>query len=162
MQERKSNKEFKIFRPNKIKSIFLLLISSVFVFGGYLMLEDKLLEGWFTIVFFGIGIIVSLIQLHPNLTYLKLDKDGFEVKSPFRSNFTKWSEVKNFNKGSIRGNKMILFDYTSEHKKWNTGKKIAQFLSGNQGAILSNYNINTDKLLALMIEYKRASNHNQL
>ncbi|MCD8412865.1 hypothetical protein LNJ09_08925 [Tenacibaculum finnmarkense genomovar ulcerans] len=82
---------------------------------------------------------------------------GFEVKVLFRSNFTKWTDIKGFIQGKIKGNKMIFFDYTDNHKKWNNGKKVAKFLSGKEGAIQSSYNISTDKLIELMTEYKRKS-----
>ena len=49
---------------------------------------------------------------------------------------------------------MIFFDYTDQHKKWNSGKKVAKFLSGSEGAVQSSYNIKTDELLNLMKEYK--------
>lgn len=132
----------------------LLLISSVFVTIGILMLEDKTLMEWFIISFFGLGVIVSLIQFHPNASYLKLTDEGFEVKNLFRSSFTKWVDVKEFRQGHINGNKMIFFDYTDEHKKWNNGKKIAKFLSGKEGAVQSSYNISTENLIELMTKYK--------
>lgn len=75
----------------------------------------------------------------------------------FRSRLTNWNDVKNFRKGQIKGNMMIFFDYTEHHKKWNNGKKLAKFLSGNGGAVPSSYNIKTDELLNLMKEYKRKS-----
>ncbi|WP_405207110.1 STM3941 family protein [Aquimarina sp. LLG6339-5] len=149
--------ETKIFRQNKLKNLMLFLICSVFVAIGILMLKDKTLIGWFIISFFGFGIIISLIQFHPNASYLKLTDEGFETKNLFRSNFTKWTDIKEFRQGYVYGNKMIFFDYTDEHKKWNSGKKVAKFLSGKEGAVQSSYNISTDKLIELMIEYKLKS-----
>ncbi|NRD20954.1 hypothetical protein HNV08_12930 [Winogradskyella eckloniae] len=149
--------EPKIFKQNKLKNLILFLISSVFVTIGILMLKDKTLMGWFIISFFGLGIIVSLIQFHPNASYLKLTDEGFETKNLFRSNFTKWDDVKEFRQGHINGNKMIFFDYTDEHKKWISGKKVAKFLSGKEGAVQSSYNIKTEELLNLMKEYKLKS-----
>ena len=113
--------------------------------------------GWFGISFFGLGVIVSLIQFYPNASYLKLNQEGFEVKSLFRAHFTKWSDIKDLRQGHINGNQMIFFDYTDEHKKWNTGKKIAKFLSKKEGAVQSTYNISTDELMRLMLEYKMKS-----
>jgi hypothetical protein len=96
-------------------------------------------------------------SIFPNSTYLKLTDEGFEVKGLFRSSFTKWTDVKDFREGQIKGNKMIFFDYTDNHKMWNNAKKVAKFLSGNEGAVQSSYNIKTDRLLNLMKEYKRKS-----
>ena len=145
------------FRKNKWKSLLLFSLSLVFVPLGFLMLEDEPLIGVLGIALFGLGGIAALTQLLPNVYYLKLDEEGFEVKSLFRSSFTKWSEIKNLKEGSIRGNKMIFFDYTAKHKKWKAGKKLAKFLSGKEGALISDYTIKTSELLELMKEYKRNS-----
>ena len=143
-----------IFKPNKLKNLMLLLVCGAFVTIGIFMLQDKPLMAWFGISFFGLGVIVSLIQFYPNSSYLKLNEEGFEVKSMFRTNFTKWSHVKDFRKGHINGNKMIFFDYTEQHKKWNKGKKISNFLSGKEGAVQSIYKISTEELIKLMITYQ--------
>lgn len=149
--------EPKIFRPNKLKNSILFLGCSAFVAIGIFILDKEPKIGWSGIIFFGLGVIVSLIQFYPNSTYLKLTDEGFEVKGLFRSSFTEWTDVKGFRKGDINGNKMIFFDYTDKHKKWNSGKKVARFLSGKEGAVQSSYNIKTQELLDLMKEYKLKS-----
>jgi len=149
--------EPKIFRPNKLKNALLFLGCSTFVAIGVFILDRDPKIGWGSIIFFGLGVIVSLIQFYPNSTYLKLTDEGFEVKGLFRSSFTKWTDIKDFRKGQIKGNKMIFFDYTEKHKKWGNGKKAAKFLSGNEGAVQSSYNISTDNLIELMTEYKLKS-----
>lgn len=149
--------EPQVFRPIQLKNLILFFGCSAFVAIGIFIRNSDGKIRWGSIVFFGIGVIVSLIQFLPNSKYLKLTDNGFEVKGLFRSSFTKWTDVKNFREGQIRDVKMIFFDYTDNHKKWNNGKKIAKFLSGNEGAVQSSYNIKTDKLLNLMKEYKRKS-----
>ncbi|WP_130735852.1 STM3941 family protein [Flavobacterium sp. J27] len=150
-------KEAKIFHQNKLKSFFLFIISLLFVCGGIFITKEKTWLGWSIILFFGLSLIVSIIQFFPNATYLKLDDEGFEVKTLFRSSFTKWSEVTNFRRGNINGNKMIFFDFTEEHTKWKNEKKMAKLLSGMEGAIQSTYTISTEDLLHLMMDYKMKS-----
>jgi hypothetical protein len=143
-----------IFKPNQLKNIILLLVSSTFVIIGIFNLDSDPNFSWVGIIFFGLGIIVSIIQFFPNSTYLKLTDEGFEVKSLFRSSFTKWTEIKDLREGQIKGNKMIFFNYTENHNKWNIGKEIAKSLTDTEGAIQSSYNIKTQQLLNLMKEYK--------
>lgn len=150
-------REPQIFKPNKLKNSILFFGCSAFVIGGIFILDRDPKIGWGCIIFFGLGIIVSLIQFYPNSTYLKLTDEGFEVKGLFRSSFTKWTDIKDFRQGQIKGNKMIFFDYTDRHKKWKSGKKVAKFLSGKEGAVQSSYNIKTEDLLNLMKEYKLKS-----
>lgn len=147
----------KIFRPSKLKNSILFLGCSAFVAIGVIILDKDPKIGWGCILFFGLGVIVSLIQFYPNSTYLKLTDEGFEVKGLFRSSFTKWTDVKDFREVQIKGNKMIFFDYTDKHKKRNNGKKVAKFLSGKEGAVQSSYSIKTGQLLDLMKEYKLKS-----
>ncbi|MCH2032353.1 MAG: hypothetical protein MK202_02440 [Tenacibaculum sp.] len=150
-------KETRIFYPNKLKTLALLSISTIFVVGGFSLIDKEPIIGWLTISFFSLGIIVSIVQFIPNSTYLKLNHEGFEVKGLFKSNFTKWIHVKDLREGSINGNKMIFFDYTEQHRKWKKGKKLSKFLSGKEGAVQSSYNIKTKVLLQLMIDYKKDS-----
>ena len=121
------------------------------------MLEDKPIMGILGICFFGLGGIAFLTQLLPNGYYLKLDEEGFEIKALLRTNFTHWYEVKNIRASNVRGTKMILFDYTAKHKKWKRGKKLAKFLAGKEGGLVSDYNIKSKELVNLMKEYKRNS-----
>jgi len=152
----------KIFKVNNFKNLIFLLLSSAFVVIGILILQDEFLKGLLIILLFGLGVIIFLLQLHPASSHLKLTQDGFEVKMLFRSSFTKWTHVKDFEKGVMNGNKMIFFDYTSKHKKWKNGKKTAKFLSGKEGAMQSIYKISTDELVKLMIEYKLKSEKESL
>lgn len=147
----------KLFRPNKSKNILLLIICLTFVSVGFFVINDKPFLKWLIILFFGIGIVVSLLQFYPNSSYLKLTEEGFEVKSLFRSHFTKWSEIDNFRLGNMSGNDMIFFDYTDEHKKWKYGKKVSKFLTKKDGAIQSSYNISTIELFDLLLLYKSKS-----
>ena len=149
--------ETHIFRPNKLKNMILLVGSSISVALGFIVLDDDPKMFWLNIIFFGLGVIVSLIQFYPNSTYLKLDKEGFEIKHLFRSSFTKWSEIKDLTQGQVGMIKVIFFDYTDEHKKWCIAKIMAKNLAKKEGTIMNLYNIKTDELLRLMKEYKRKS-----
>ncbi len=151
------NSEPKIFRPNKVKFAIFFFICSLFVAIGIFIKDQDPMIAWANIIFFGLGAIASLVQFYPNASYLKLTDEGFEVKTIFRSNFTKWSDVKEFSQDTIRGNKMIFFNYTNSHKKHKISKKLAKFLAVKEGVIQSSYNIKTKELLNLMKEYKRKS-----
>ena len=147
----------KIFRRNKLKDLLFFLICSLFVALAYVILEEDPWMGWLGISFFGFGAISFLIHFLTNYSYLKLNEEGFEVKSLFHTKTTKWSEVKDFRQANFRGNKMICFDYIDKHNNGKKNKKLSKFLSGNQGAVQSSYNIKAEELLKLMKNYKRKS-----
>ncbi len=146
--------EPQIFRPNKVKVFALFLLSSMFVALSVFIIDENPTMSWISIIFFGLGIVISLIQFYPNSTYLKLTYEGFEVKSLFRSSFTRWTDIKDLEERSFRGNKMIFFDYTEKHEKYKKGNKLAKFLSVKEGSIQSIYDIKTKDLLDLMKYYK--------
>ena len=121
-----------ILRPKKLKIIGLLLISLLFVIGAFTFIDKEPLLGWSSIIFFGLGVIVFVIVLIPNSTYLKLTYDGFEMRSLYKSHLTKWGDVKSFRAGSITvpiftslgtflssKKKMVFFDYEESYKKCN-------------------------------------------
>jgi len=102
----------KIFRRNKLKDLMIFLLFLVFVAGAYSTLGKNPMMGWFGISFFGLGATIFLIQLITNVSYLKLDAEGFEQKSLFHKKKYMWSDVKDFRKVNFRGNKSIFFDFT--------------------------------------------------
>ncbi len=143
-----------ILKPKKLTTVILLLISILFVVIGFISMEEKIFIKWGGIIFFGLGIIVFIIELLPNSSYLKLNKEGFEMRSLYRSHFIKWTEVTNFGIFYFRFNTMVAFNYTADYKKHNTGKKISELLSGYHGALSGTYGMNATKLAELMNEWK--------
>lgn len=151
--------ETKILKPKRLKTIGLLLISILFVILGIFLIENNSFQRWLGIIFFGICMIVFLIQLIPNSSYLKLTKNGFEIRNLFKSNYTKWSDVETFKTGYIRHSEMVMFDFSKEHNKHNIGKKIAKFLASNEGALPNTYGMKATELAELMNKWKSESNN---
>jgi hypothetical protein len=135
----------RIFIRNKFKDIVFLLISLVFVAGGYSLLEKNLMMGWLGIFFFSLIAVVFLIQLISNTSYLKLSEEGFEEKTLLKTKSFKWKDVSNFEIRSFRWNKSIHFNHNdkSGNKNWKS--------------IISSYTIKTQDLLVLMRDYKKKS-----
>lgn len=146
--------ETKILRPGVLKTIVLLLVCALFVTIGILYMDENLFTSWMGILFFGLGAIVFVIQLIPNSSYLKLTIEGFEVKNLFRTTFTKWSEVELFTVGRVRRSLMVLYNYSIEHNKYNTAKKMVRSLAGNEAALPNNYGMKAIELAKLMNEWK--------
>lgn len=146
--------EIKILRPNPIKTIAFLIVGALFVVIGFYLMEENPFMAWIAIIFFGSGVIVFAIQLMPDSSILKLSNDGFEVKNLFKSDFTKWSDVNQFRVGYAGQTKMVMFDFSRDHKKHNVGKKVAKFLSGNEGALPETYGMKAKDLSELMNDWK--------
>jgi hypothetical protein len=143
-----------MLRPKAPKTILLALVSLVFTAGGILIAQKESLKGWSIAAFFGLGFIVFIIQLIPGSTQLTLTKDGFIMTSLFRSNLTKWTDVKAFKLGYLGRKQAVVFDYSSTHKKHAVGKLIAKKLSNSHGALPSNYGLPHAELLSLLNSWK--------
>ncbi|MEQ6123281.1 STM3941 family protein [Pseudotenacibaculum sp. MALMAid0570] len=140
--------------PSIFKYLLLLVICSSFVYLGFFRIEIEPNIAWGTIIFFGLGVIVAILKLIPGSSYLKLTKEGFEIRSLYRSHFTKWNDVENFRVNSIRTwysyNKMVMFDYHKNHTKYTFGKRLSK-------ALPETYGMSAQKLSELMNEWKSKS-----
>jgi len=146
-----------ILRPKPLKTIILALVCLAFTTGGILISLEEEWKGWLIASFFGLGLLVFIVQLIPGSSQLTLTKEGFIVTSLFRSYFTEWSDIEPFEVGYVGKSKFVKFDYKANHKKHKTGKGIAKFLTGNHGALPSNYGMSLEDLSGLMNTWKSAT-----
>ena len=150
-------KQTKIFKRNKWNDFLFFLLCLGMAIGGCFFLEKDPVMAWLGIVLFGSGTILLLLHLLTNSSYLKLDEEGFEVKTLLVTKKTKWSHIEGFRQVNFRGNKTICFDYTDEYNEFKRGKKRFKLFDKKSGGVASCYTIKTNKLLNLMIVYKRKS-----
>jgi hypothetical protein len=143
-----------ILRPGIIQPMILGLVSLTFSIGGLMMTHEESLKGWLIALFFGLGLIVSIIQLIPGSTQLTLTKEGFTMTSLFRNHFTKWSDIKTFKIGFLGRNKAVMFDYVDNHQKHKIGKNLSKFIADSHGALPSNYGLKVTALVHLMNQWK--------
>ncbi|MES0490377.1 MAG: hypothetical protein ABUK01_10320 [Leptospirales bacterium] len=90
------------YKPTKLKWSGVLLTFSIFVFAGFLMSGKSDHTGFdsfmgiYLMFFGGVGILVSILQFIPNVSFLRLTPEGFEMKSLGRCHSYKWSEIREF------------------------------------------------------------------
>lgn len=136
-----------ILRPGKIKNIILILISIGFISLGISLLEKNMLIAVLNIFFFGICLIIFIINMIPNSSYLKIDEKGIEMKNLFRTTFIPWQAVSGFKTKFIFVNKLVTF--TIDEKLLENSK-----MKGKTGAFPDTYGMSAQKLAALLNEYK--------
>jgi len=142
------------FRPSKWKTLGLFLISLLFTLAGILMINDGQMMGWFVSVFFGIGCLVFIAILLPNSSYLRLSEKGFEMRSLFKSSFTNWNEVDQFEPRYIGVNKMVFFKFNSNYEKSGGFKGMVEEMAKNEGALPDTYGHSAEELAELLNEWK--------
>ncbi len=138
---------------SKKKSILLLLGSIAFVaLGVWLILEADNLTGWrarnpiltrgigiTSILFFGLGIFVSIKRLIKSEIALIISTEGLNV-NPKKSltEFIKWSDILGFEEIKIQSTRIVIIgvknpEYWLEQEKSSFRRKLMQFN-------ISNYN----------------------
>jgi hypothetical protein len=135
-----------VFYASRLKAVLLLLGSAAFVALGWWMTKHKPLIGWLCVAFFSLGVPAALLMFVPGVVHLRLDRDGFELKSLGRRQTTKWRDVQSFSVASIRGAKMIAIKYRPQYSEQRAARAVATALSGMEGAIPNSYNISLPKL----------------
>ena len=136
-----------ILKPRKIKNLFLIITSLGFVILGISLLEKKLWVGVLNIFFFGICLIIFIINMLPNSSYLKIDERGVEMKNLFRITFIPWKAVNGFTTKSIFLKKMVTFNI-------DENLLIASKIKGKTGAFPDTYGMPAENLADLLNEYK--------
>ena len=138
------------------KALLIMVYSICLVsLGVWLKQSGWSFLGWLTIVFFGLGVPLSLLMLLPNATYLRLDEEGFEMRSVFRNNRYRWTDVAGFTIGSLRGAKMIAIHFRHDFKPQRLARSMAAALAGMEGAIPNHYNAPLEEILEALNAWRQ-------
>lgn len=149
-QERLTSLPIEI-RGSKI-FILTIIIGLGFLIIGIMMGLDGQKEGYLIGGFFSLAAFFGIWVLSPNGPVLKIDKDGFEYKSIFKSEKIKWSDVKSFGLWQSRGNKMLTWVWIDRIIESGERKKgFGSSLMGFQASFQNYYAIGQKDLLALMV-----------
>jgi hypothetical protein len=68
-----------VLRPNRGRTVLMVLGSVVFVLGGWWMIGSGRAFGWIVIAFFGVSCIAWLVRLLPGSCGVVLMKEGFAI-----------------------------------------------------------------------------------
>jgi PH (Pleckstrin Homology) domain-containing protein len=138
-----------ILRPRKGKWALVLLGSAAFVATGFWMVTDSPSErfwGYAGIIFFGLCLVIALIQFIPGSSFLRLTADGITVRAMWRTTFYRWSDIARFGAaefttfGARQRFVGLDFSATYPHRdRAQTVKKINRALIGFEGTLPDNY-----------------------
>jgi len=146
-----------VLRPPKVKMIVLLIISVIFVALGIWMIIDNAPNGWFVVIFFGLCMLTFIIQFLPNSTFIRLTKEGFEMRSLFRSVYLRWEEARDFAPIRVGRNRLVGFNFTSSYKGTAKMRGLNSSLTGYESCTPVEVEINSQELAELMTKVRAAS-----
>ena len=169
---------------SKKKSLLLLIASIIFVIGGiYMLMNTENLTGYrvrnplfiktigiASILFFSLGIYVSIKQLFTNQLILIIDKKGVNINpKKSLSDCIEWKNIKGFSELKIQSQKLIIInvdnsDYWIEKEENGMKKKLIKFNTNNYGSpfnLSANFmQINHEELTKTLNENLNKYKHN--
>lgn len=99
---------------SRLKWLLVLLGSSIFVAVGISALAtEKLMI--LAIIFFGLGVVISLVQILPNASNLKLTTAGMLTRSLYKEHKINWRDVAEFGVMRIGLQRKVAWRYTAEY-----------------------------------------------
>ena len=146
--------ELKLF-PSKRRMIMLIAGSAVFTVGGIGMITSGDTMGWFVAIFFGLCVVVGIVNILPNASHLHLTQDGFEIKSLFKARSYSWDNVHDFRAYEASDTaKLVGFDLSESYPVGKTMRKVNSAIAGVHDSLPDNYGMKAEALAHLMNEWK--------
>ncbi len=150
------NKPFVKLKPSKKEALLLGFISSFFVIAGYYFgIKDGKWMGYFCSIFFSLGIIVSIFMLLPNCMGLLIYEDHMILLNLFKKSKIEFKNIEEFFvvKQSVNGmttNKLVGFNFKSEYKEMNFGRKAAKLIADCEAALPNTYGMKAEELVEIL------------
>jgi len=141
--------------------------SALFTAGGVWMIFDAASSdlyhrtiGILTVIFFGVGILISVIQLLPGAGWLRLDENGFEATSFFfrrqRYRWTDSSDFSDFSDFSAWGIPLAIVVFRALKRGPGVLKKVSASVTGGRNCSLPDtYGMRACDLARLMTAWQK-------
>ena len=126
------------------------------IIGGW-MIQSGERMGWMCLVVFGIGVLVALLSLMPNATYLRLDSEGFTMCSMYRAHSFRWADVSGFAVRRVFTNTMVMFNFEPAYVRTPGLRSFNVELVGFEAGLPDNYGLKHQELADLLNRFKEAS-----
>lgn len=146
-----------ISRPLKWIAIFVMCF--LFTVCGITMIVSGVFAGYFVAAVFGPGSVLGGIQLHPRSSYLRVQSDGFIIRSLFRDGFIGWHDVEGF--GTTEDRKHVIFDYSESYERHQALRIISSGIAGGEGMLPDTYGLKAEELARLLNEAKERYSQGQ-
>jgi hypothetical protein len=143
-----------ILRPRKSSALLYLMLCAAFTAGGIWMIANDKPAGWSVSSFFGLGVVVFIVNLPPSSSYLLLKKEGFTVCSLYRKSSFKWSDIEEFVVGYLIGPKMVVFNFSLTYDRQQKSRIISKAIAGYEGALPDTYGMSAKELAELLNNWK--------
>lgn len=111
--------------------------------------------GILTCGFFGLGIPMALIQLHPKASFLHLTTDGFTMRTLFRNHTVRWVTVNEFAVIWVGSNRVVAWNYIHALRGSGRLAGMSRKMSGYEAALPDTYGMRPQDLADLLNSIRR-------
>jgi len=144
------------FHGSRERFLWLLVFGLCFLLLGYWAFFEQRM--WFlggvTIAFAVFGLVVTLLMMRPGSTYLRLDRQGFEIVAARRRYRYTWFDVDAFYLCNISGADAVGIKFNPSCQSQRIGRAFAEGLTGVEGAISNIFNATPTHICATLNEWK--------
>jgi hypothetical protein len=146
-----------VLRPSRWKHFAYFLVCVVFTAIGVwqLRLHPTDVVGWISVVFFGLGSAIFIVQFLPGASYLRVEQEGFLFCSLYRkSPLIPWRDVSDFRVASVPpvGHPLVVFDWhTAPSRRFRAAN---QFLVSATDGLPDTYGLPPRQLAGILNEWR--------
>ncbi len=150
-----------VHHPSRVRHAIFLCLSLGFVATGAAMGlagGARAAIGWFSVAFFGTGVLVFGANLVPGASCLVLEAEGFTMRSLWRDTFVPWDAVLEFGVTVIASNEMVAWNYRPERPEARTASaRSSHALCGFHASLPDTYGLWAADLALRMEEWRAAA-----
>lgn len=147
--------------PSRVKHSLFALLSLAFTSIPFFARKTTAMT-WLCSAFFGICAAVFIAQLFPGTSYLQLTREGFVMRSLFRTHpLVPWSRVGEFSVARVSRRKMVVYDSAVDAERNPRLAKTNRFLTGASSGLPETYGLSAEALAMLLNEW-RVRHHAQV
>lgn len=139
-----------VLYPSRGRFTLLLLFSLTFVAGGVWLVRTGKPFGYLCIALFGLCALVFAVKLHPGLSYLRLQRDGFTFGNLFLTRQIPWGRVQAFGVIPFGRQRLVAWNYVPATPTAGPAISPPKRFSGYQAMLPDNYGMQPQLLADLL------------
>ena len=156
-----SDQAFLILRPSPHQWLLIFGGCAMFVLLAVGLRMEPWIT-WMTLIFFGGGGVLSLVQLIPGSAELRISRRGFTTRQFFRDRFVPWGEVKRFFVVAIRASgsttKIVAFNYRPDSPLRGRRHALSRQMTGCDASLRDMYGYDVGELAEMMERWRSENN----
>jgi hypothetical protein len=143
----------KYYFPSKRRAVAGLVVFAAFTLLSFGLVFSGHGIGWMMLLIGLPGLAMYITKILPMREYLRLDEDGFTIKTLFHEMRAEWKDVEKFGQMKLEGSPAVGFDLHPDAPSGEAARKLMSY-SGHYAYVLpSNYSMPARALVAVLKDH---------